>query len=57
VRDAESAPGVGQAEIGRIFREESGRAVAALIRLFGDIDTAEDAAAAPPAAPVRRPRL
>jgi RNA polymerase sigma-70 factor (ECF subfamily) len=26
-----------------IFREESGRSVAALIRIFGDIDTAEDA--------------
>jgi RNA polymerase sigma factor (sigma-70 family) len=31
------------AEIGRIFREESGRSVAALIRVFGDIDLAEDA--------------
>jgi RNA polymerase sigma-70 factor, ECF subfamily len=31
------------AEIGRIFRQESGRSVAALIRLFGDIDLAEDA--------------
>jgi RNA polymerase sigma-70 factor (ECF subfamily) len=34
---------LGEAEIGRIFREESGRAVAALVRGFGDIDTAEDA--------------
>jgi RNA polymerase sigma-70 factor (ECF subfamily) len=32
-----------QAAIGRIFREESGRSVAALIGLFGDIDLAEDA--------------
>ena len=32
-----------QAEIGRIFREEFGRSVAALIRTFGDIDLAEDA--------------
>lgn len=32
-----------QAEVGRIFREESGRSVAALIRLFGDIEVAEDA--------------
>ena len=32
-----------EAEIGRIFREESGRSVAALIRVFGDIDLAEDA--------------
>src|SRR5215471_6245868 len=29
--------------VGRIFREESGRSVAALIRAFGDIDIAEDA--------------
>ncbi|MEY9932503.1 putative RNA polymerase sigma factor [Catenulispora sp. GP43] len=33
---------VDQAEIGRIFREESGRSVAALIHAFGDIDAAED---------------
>ena len=32
-----------EAAVGRIFREESGRSVAALIRLFGDIDVAEDA--------------
>jgi RNA polymerase sigma-70 factor, ECF subfamily len=31
------------AEVGRIFREESGRSLAALIRVFGDIDLAEDA--------------
>jgi len=30
-------------EIGRIFREESGRSLAALIGVFGDIDLAEDA--------------
>ena len=29
--------------IGRIFREQSGRSVATLIRIFGDIDLAEDA--------------
>src|SRR5918992_576166 len=29
--------------IGRLFREESGRSLAALIRIFGDIDLAEDA--------------
>src|SRR6266700_458734 len=29
--------------IGRIFREESGRSVATLIRIFSDIDVAEDA--------------
>jgi RNA polymerase sigma-70 factor (ECF subfamily) len=32
-----------QVEVGRIFREESGRSVAALIGVFGDIDLAEDA--------------
>jgi RNA polymerase sigma-70 factor (ECF subfamily) len=31
------------ARVGRVFREESGRAVAALIRVLGDIDLAEDA--------------
>jgi RNA polymerase sigma-70 factor (ECF subfamily) len=30
-------------EVGRIFREESGRSLAALIRVFGDLDLAEDA--------------
>lgn len=30
-------------EIGRIFREEYGRSVAALVRIFGSIDIAEDA--------------
>jgi RNA polymerase sigma-70 factor (ECF subfamily) len=34
---------VGQAVIGRVFREESGRSVAALIRFFGQFDLAEDA--------------
>jgi RNA polymerase sigma-70 factor (ECF subfamily) len=43
VRGTGAAPGPGEAEVGRIFREESGRAVAALIRVFGDIDVAEDA--------------
>ncbi|MCA1701985.1 MAG: RNA polymerase sigma factor [Actinobacteria bacterium] len=32
-----------ESEVGRIFREESGRSVAALIRIIGDIDVAEDA--------------
>ena len=32
-----------EAEVGRIFREESGRSVASLIRVLGDIDLAEDA--------------
>ena len=30
-------------DIGRIFREESGRVIASLVRRFGDIDLAEDA--------------
>jgi RNA polymerase sigma-70 factor, ECF subfamily len=34
---------VGEADVGRIFREEFGRSVAALVRVFGDIDAAEDA--------------
>lgn len=38
------APGIDEAQVGRIFREESGRSVANLIRVFGDIDVAEDAA-------------
>jgi RNA polymerase sigma-70 factor (ECF subfamily) len=36
-------PIVDDALIGRIFREESGRSVATLIRIFGDIDLAQDA--------------
>jgi RNA polymerase sigma-70 factor (ECF subfamily) len=36
-------PIVDDALIGRIFREESGQSVATLIRIFGDIDLAEDA--------------
>ena len=36
-------PIVDDALIGRIFREEAGRSVATLIRIFGDIDLAEDA--------------
>jgi RNA polymerase sigma-70 factor, ECF subfamily len=35
-------PLVDDALIGRIFREEFGRSVATLIRIFGDIDLAED---------------
>jgi RNA polymerase sigma-70 factor (ECF subfamily) len=37
------APALGAPEIGRVFREEYGRAVAVLVRVFGDIDVAEDA--------------
>ncbi len=36
-------PVIDDALIDRIFREESGRSVATLIRVFGDIDAAEDA--------------
>jgi RNA polymerase sigma-70 factor (ECF subfamily) len=43
VRDVDRAPKLGDAEVGRIFRQESGRSVAALIRVFGDVDVAEDA--------------
>ena len=41
--DGDAAARLDGAEIGRIFREESGRSLAALIRAFGDIDLAEDA--------------
>jgi RNA polymerase sigma-70 factor (ECF subfamily) len=43
VDDVDAGPGLSDAEVGRIFREESGRSVATLIRVFGDIDVAEDA--------------
>ncbi len=36
-------PDLGAPEIGRVFRQEYGRAVAVLARVFGDIDVAEDA--------------
>ena len=36
-------PALDDSELGRIFRNESGRAVATLVRLFGDIDIAEEA--------------
>jgi len=36
-------PPVGEADVGKVFREEYGRAVAVLVRHFGDIDLAEDA--------------
>ena len=36
-------PAVGADEIERIFRTEYGRAVAVLVRRFGDIDIAEEA--------------
>jgi RNA polymerase sigma-70 factor (ECF subfamily) len=37
------SPSVGADEIERIFRDEYGRAVAVLVRRFGDIDIAEEA--------------
>src|SRR5690242_17709609 len=43
MRDVDAAPKLDAAEVGRTFREESGRPVAALIRISGDIDVAEDA--------------
>ncbi|HEV2027579.1 MAG TPA: RNA polymerase sigma factor [Candidatus Dormibacteraeota bacterium] len=36
-------PAVEASEIERVFREENGRAVAVLVRVFGDIDIAEEA--------------
>jgi RNA polymerase sigma-70 factor (ECF subfamily) len=39
----DDATNLDETEVGRIFREEYGRSVAALIRIFGDIDVAEDA--------------
>ena len=36
-------PALAQAAVGRVFREASGRSVANLIRVFGDLDIAEDA--------------
>src|SRR3954463_5424280 len=36
-------PGVTSTDIERVFREEYGRAVAVLVRHFGDIDVAEEA--------------
>lgn len=43
MRDPDSALELDDAETVRIFRDESGRSVATLIRVFGDIDVAEDA--------------
>ena len=54
MRDRDAAPRLDEAEIGRIFREESGRSVAALIRALGDIDAAEDAVQEAFAVAVRR---
>jgi RNA polymerase sigma-70 factor (ECF subfamily) len=43
VGDRDAAAPLDQAEVARIFREESGRSVATLIRVVGDLDLAEDA--------------
>jgi RNA polymerase sigma-70 factor (ECF subfamily) len=43
VGHGDAATALDGAEVGRIFREESGRSLAALIGVFGDIDLAEDA--------------
>jgi RNA polymerase sigma-70 factor (ECF subfamily) len=43
VGDGDAAARLDGDEVGRIFREESGRSLAALIRAFGDLDLAEDA--------------
>jgi RNA polymerase sigma-70 factor (ECF subfamily) len=45
VRDAgsDAAPEVDEATVGRIFHDEYGRSVATLIRIFRDMDVAEDA--------------
>jgi RNA polymerase sigma-70 factor, ECF subfamily len=43
VADLDSARKVEEVQVERIFRQEYGRSVAALIRAFGDIDVAEDA--------------
>jgi RNA polymerase sigma-70 factor (ECF subfamily) len=43
VGDGDTSATLDQAEVARVFREESGRSVATLIRVVGDIDLAEDA--------------
>jgi RNA polymerase sigma-70 factor, ECF subfamily len=42
VGGADATGGPDRVAIGRIFREETGRSIASLIRTFGDIDLAED---------------
>ena len=54
MRDVDSAGTVDEAEVGRIFREEYGRTLANLIRVFGAIDVAEDAVAEAFAIAVRK---
>src|SRR6266850_51474 len=43
LHDIDASSRLDEAAVGRIFREEAGRSIAALIRAFGDIDLAEDA--------------
>jgi RNA polymerase sigma-70 factor (ECF subfamily) len=43
LREVDAVPELDEGAVGRIFREEYGRCVATLIRVFGDIDVAEDA--------------
>ncbi|WP_234983313.1 RNA polymerase sigma factor [Demequina sp. NBRC 110053] len=40
---APDAPGGAHAHVARVFREESGKAVATLVRMLGDIDAAQEA--------------
>lgn len=47
-------PALSASEIDRVFREEYGRAVAVLVRVFGDIDVAEEAVQDAFAAAVQR---
>ena len=42
-RDLDAATVIDAARVGQVFREESGRSVATLIRILGDIDLVEDA--------------
>jgi RNA polymerase sigma-70 factor (ECF subfamily) len=42
-RELDASTVIDTARVGRVFREESGRSVAALIRILGDIDLVEDA--------------
>ena len=48
------APTLSASEIERVFRDEYGRAVAVLCRVFGDLDVAEDAVQEAFAAAVQR---
>jgi DNA-directed RNA polymerase specialized sigma24 family protein len=54
VGDGDVAARLDEAEVGRIFHQESGRSLAALIGAFGDLDLAEDAVQEAFAAALRR---